>query len=91
MNTEQFIKLQKDYVDYLTESIEKDMFDRIYEYITHATTYTQTAQPYKIKERGYWGINIEPDDVFRMERSKKLFNEFIKPLQETGCMVRRIP
>ena len=89
MNNESFIELQNKYVEHITKSIEKDMFDQIYNYITWLTISTQTAQPYKIKERGCWGINIEPDDVFRM-RSKKWFNEIIKPLQEVGCMVRRI-
>ena len=87
MDTESFIKLQNDYIDYLTETIKENMFDTIY----NRFSYTQTAQPYKIRKSGCWGINVEPEDVFRMERSKKWFNEFIKPLQEVGCRIHKIP
>ena len=48
MNTEAFIKLQNEYVEYLTKSIRQNMFDTIYNYFT----YTQTAQPYKIRKMG---------------------------------------
>jgi len=86
MDNKAFKKYIEDYEEYIFELIKKGIFDQIY-----AITSTQVAQPYETRKIGAWGIDVTPEDIFRMERSKKWFNEFIKPLQEKGFRVRQLP
>jgi len=86
MNKEIFEKCDT----YFNEEIYKFFTEAIRDYIHNDFAYTQTIQPHKIRKPCQWGYDIQPEGIFRMERSKKWFNVFIKPLQEKGFRVRQI-